>query len=600
MPLLVFFAALVLGGWPRISALDAGFWSDDYLQNAMLQSAYPRPRSAFDLFRFSGGGRAETAALTSYGYYPWWTHDDFRLSMMRPLPSALHALDYALFGGDARAHHLHTFAWWALCIAAVSALFFAALPRTVAAASTLLFAMDESHSVPLVWIANRSPLMALAFGAAALAAHLRFRETGSVLSRAVALTLFALALQCGEYALPMLGYAICLELFAPGAGASRARAVAPFAALAALFVIANVALGHGAAHSGFYTSPFTDPIGYARKVLHGVPVLAGDLVLGVPADHYTFGSPWPLFMGPNRHAVQIGMGLFALVCGGWLLARLRRRAGPDHAEALLWLTAGSVLALLPVLSSFITTRLVLPASIGCAALLGSALCAGVSALRNIKAPGTRASAALAPAAIGLLVLYVHGYGAARDGAATTALYSQIARARTAIPLGADIHDAAVPGQRIVVVSAADVNDAPYLPYVRFGHGRPLAGGFRLLSGAASAHEVRRVDARTIELRVLDPNVLPRSIVGSLTRADDDPLRVGQRFALPGLTVEVLALHERQPVRMRYTFDVPLEDESLLWLESGPRGLRRLSLPQVGASAVLPAPVLPEIAAMLPQ
>ena len=86
----------------------------------------------------------------------------------------------------------------------------------------------------------------------------------------------------------------------------------------------------------------------------------------------------------------------------------------------------------------------------------------------------------------------------------------------------------------------------------------------------------------------------------MTRGEYDTLRLGQRFALPGMTVELLELLDGQPLRLRYTFDVPLEHASLLWLESGPGGLRRLSLPPAGATAVLPAPVLPELAAMLPQ
>jgi hypothetical protein len=605
---LLFVVALALGSLARTDALDAGFWSDDYLHHAMLHGGYPLPRHAFDLFRFAGGGEHETKALTGFGYYPWWTHTDFRLSMLRPLASLSHAFDDAVLGPDARAHHLHSFVWWMLCVGAVSALLFEGLPPLAAGIAAALFALDESHSVPMLWIANRSLLMATAFGAAALFFHMRYRRSGARGARVGSIALFALALACGEYALPLLGYLCCLELVDPVPGASRARALAPFLALGIAFVSLCALFGYGAAHSGLYTSPLDSPIAYGRKLSQGLPVLVGELVLGVPADHFTFGPPWAVrlvelgLLDPgspkllsNVRSVQIGLGIFGGVVALVLWLRVRSRLHPEHARSLDWLVAGIPIALLPVLGSFITTRLALPASIGVAALFGTALMAALGALRDAREHGFSARAFGALVLAGL-VLFVHGYRAAAQGHATTALYGQVARARTRVPLDAEIDDSQIAKQRVIMVAAADANDAPYLPFVRYAHGRPLPKGFRLLSGSPGAHELRRIDATTIDLTVMSGTGLGGSVVGSLTRGRADALAVGQHFDLPGLRVEVRSTSGRQPLRMRYTFDTPLEDPSLLWLEATPQGLRKLVLPAPGTTRIVAAPVLPDLVA----
>jgi hypothetical protein len=104
--------------------------------------------------------------------------------------------------------------------------------------------------------------------------------------------------------------------------------------------------------------------------------------------------------------------------------------------------------------------------------------------------------------------------------------------------------------------------------------------------------LRRIDERTLELHVVESFGLEASVVGSLTRSKDDRVLPGERFAVAGMQVEVLETSAGQPTRMRFTFDVPLEDPSLVWLQSTPRGLTRLTLPPPGATLRLPRPAMP--------
>jgi hypothetical protein len=606
--LLVLLPALALGFWLRSAALDAGFWSDDYLHHAMLEGAYPNRHASWDLFHFAEGTPAATKRLTDFGYYPWWAHPGFRLSMLRPLPSVLHALDWKLFGLDARAHHLHSFAWWALLVVAVAALFFSLLPRGAAVAATAFFALDESHGVPLVWLSNRCSLIAVAFGAGALLAHARWRQ-GSAYLRPVSIALFALALASGEYALSVFGYLLCFELATRWQGTSRARALAPALGLALLYVALVTAGGYGSAHSGLYTNPLQSPFAYAKKLALGLPALIGDLGLGVPADFWSFGSPWPAQVAalgwvspetwarlPSWTTVQWSLGALSALLAWLLLRWLSSRLAPDARASLHALVGGALLALLPVLGSFVTTRLVLPACIGFSALLGSAVCVAVRESRSAWAE--HKPRALGMAALALALLYVHGYRSGTASAQGVGFYSYVALSRTAWPAAVELDDATIASQRVVMLSAADANDAPYLPFVRFAQGRPMPKGFRLLFAAPSALLVDRVDANTLELTALDPASLRASVVGSLTRAERDVVRVGDSFHVAGMNVQILALAEGQPSRVRYRFDVPLEHPSLVFLQSTLSGLQRLQLPHAGTAIQLPPPVMPDLTLLL--
>ena len=585
---LVLVPTLIGGAIMRKDALDAGFLSDDYAQHAMLHGAYPLERRAWDLFSFADGKPQDTQRLVDSGFCPWWTHPGFKLNMLRPLPSLLHALDDKLFPGDAWAQHLHSFVWWGVMVLCVAGLLSASLPRPAAAIAVVLFALDDSHSVALFWIANRGTLIAVACMSAALWAHVSWRS-GRRAARPISIALFALSLTCGEYALSMFGYLVCFELLSSYERPSRVRALLPALSLCASFVVMSIALGYGSAHSGTYTSPLSEPGAYLHKLRVGLPVLLSDLAFGNTADLWIFS------LQPAQRARMSAIGVPAVLCvcalAYWLARRRDRRAW----LAVRWLVAGAALALLPVLGSFISSRLVVPASVGFFALLGTALWFAAGAARR----GPRHVVALATLAAAI-VLYVDVVGAVRMGRFALREYRHIAHSVTAWPLSAPIDDRVASQTRVVLVSAQDRESAAFFAFTRFAHGHPMVKEFRLLSGAYAAHQLMRIDARTLELRVLGgADQVNNSVVGSHTRAADDTLHAGDRVELAGLRVEVLAVQYGQPVRMRYRFDVPLEDPSLLFVRSTPTGLQPFELPSTGQSMLVAMPAVPDIRTLTP-
>lgn len=595
--------ALALGSWVRRAAIGAGFWADDYAQLAMLDGTYPSERAAWDLFRFLDDSRADHQRLVDYGAFPWWTHPHFRLSMLRPLPSLSCALDYQLFRVAGQPQHVHSMLWWAVLVVAVGLLLRRLLPPLTAAMAVIVFSLDESHTVPVLWLANRSALMATALTLASLAMHLRWREQPQQTKwRITSIFLCVLAFACGEYAFVSFGYIVSFELLRPTSGVSRRRALGPFVAVGALFLLLSMGMGYGSAHSALYTSPFSAPLDYASKLLVGFPVLMGELVLGIPADWWSFGSPWPAQLQaalaispstwqqlPSWKTCQIALGLLTVFATLLVLRWLKRQITPEHHHALVWLICGACLGVLPSMGSFITTRLAMPASLAFAALFASVLSVSWAAVRT----RTRMAPRVGLAALGALVLYVHAYRSFVQSEATTEFYSLVARSRTHWALSAAF-DEQKPAPTMVLIASADANDAAYTPFVRAAYGRPLLRGLRILSGSPAGHAITRIDDRTLEARITDDFGLSTSVAGSFTRSESDVLAVGAQTHVAGMDVTVLQTHQGQPTHIRFSFDVPLENERLAFLHSTPRGLERLALPPVGSTLQLPAPIMPNL------
>jgi hypothetical protein len=592
----VLLGAVVFCAVLRLPGLFTGFQTDDYQLLATLHGQFVLARQPWDLFWFAQRSPEEFRALLDFGFNPWWTSPEHRLAMFRPLSSLLWWLDDQLLGADALAAHLHSLLWWLALLGAVAALYLRLLPPVAAAAAFVLFALDESHNTPLAWLANRSTLVAATFGVLALLAHLRARELAAAAPRAAWLglscALWALALAAGEYALGLLAYALACELIgARGSPLGRAMRLAPAAALALAYLALRAAAGYGAASSGLYVTP-AQPLAYAQVAFGRVAALASELLLGVPSSWFQSAPPlrgavfslglfspdaWQKL--PDWTSWQIALGAGALVAAALLLRKLRRDAGPELA-AVSWLAFGSLLALPLAASALPGSRLLAAPAIGSCALIAAAL---VHALP--RARGNWPAMLLCGAAIA-----VHGALAAQRAHADADRLRAQAEAARRWSLAAEIPaDAAATD--VVIVSASDFTTAVHLPWLRLQHGRALPRSYRRLSGALLPHELVRIDAHTIELRVLGGDARD-AFAGSLYRARDEPLAAGQRVRLRGMEVRVLAVHAGNPQRLRVRFDRPLEDPQLLFLHARPEGLRRLRLPALGERMLLPLAAVP--------
>jgi hypothetical protein len=275
------------------------------------------------------------------------------------------------------------------------------------------------------------------------------------------------------------------------------------------------------------------------------------------------------------------MGVIALLAAAVSLRLVARRA-QHELGALRWLLTGSLLALPAAAGTGPSARLLIAPAIGVCALLGALL---VRAWQSLAVRWRWTALWLCAA-----IVLVHGLLAARnaytDAAELRAHAQSVQRwaRRAEIPRAAGDFD-------VVLVSASDFVTAANLPWLRLYEGLPLPHSYRRLSGAMQAHDVRRVDAHTIDLDVLSSDVSD-AFAGSIYRGRQQPLLLGERVRLPGMDVQVLAVLDGNPWRLRFRFDRALDDPHLIWLHARPGGLRRFVLPREGETLRLPRAALP--------
>lgn len=597
-------AAIALGLWLRWPTLHNGFVSDDYVFAAMLEGTYPAPRAALDLFTFADGSHSDNARLTSYGALPWWTVSGLRLAMMRPLSSALVVLDRALFGNDAFAYHVHSMVWWVLLMGAVAALLRALFPAPVACLSIVMFALEEGHTLPLGWLANRGAMVAMVFGVLGVLAHVRARQRGSLAGHALSFGCFSVALLSGEWAFPLLGYVLAYELVGrTDALRVRLLALLPSAAPGFVFLLARAHLRYGALKSGVYIDPITEPATFFIAACQRIPVFFADLFFSVPANWWGLGTPWrdrvlgwQLFSPqtwlrlPSWHFWHVVLGGFAMVATYVTLrAGLRDRAADERAQ-IRWMLVGALLSLVPMVASFPTSRLVLPAAVAASAAAALIVLRGVTRFRELwPTARVRACAALSVAAV---VCHFQVWEAGHTSYIETRVANHAYASVKHWLLDAEIDDTTIARQHLVLLTSAEHTSTIFLPFVRafFGHPMPLSS--RVLSASPHAHDVYRPAPNVLELSVLGGTMLS-SDLETLYRDDRFPFHVGETVRLPGLTAYIVRMLWGKPQTVRFVFDKSVDDPSYRFLVSSPEGFVRARLPEVGQRVRYRKPTFPD-------
>jgi hypothetical protein len=174
-----FFVAVVcLGVALGLPSLKVGFVADDY---TFIQRLEDRGQSAtLRLYEFATGQPGQAARLQSARWvaYPWWIENDFKVRFLRPLSSALFALDHALFGRAPLGYHVHSLLWFALLLVAVGLLLRRVCAPTTWQLPFLLFALNAGHAESLAWVSSRNALVSTVPALFGLLALLEYYQRG--------------------------------------------------------------------------------------------------------------------------------------------------------------------------------------------------------------------------------------------------------------------------------------------------------------------------------------------------------------------------------------------------------------------------------------
>lgn len=322
---------------------------DDFLLALGAQGsqdgALPAHRfGALDLFRFTNGSVEENGRLRDLGsMLPWWTDPHLQIAFFRPLSALTHLLDQWIWPEHVGMQYVHSLAWLGLLVAAVAYLYRAlGGPPAIAGLAALLYAMDDAHGSAMAWLSNRNGIIAAAFGTIAVAAHDRWRKSGSAWPAVVAAASLLAGLLAGEFALATCGYLLAYTcVWEQGPLRRRAASLLPYAGLVAAWAFVYKTLGYGAKASGMYIDPLGDGWRFARDVPARAAALLGATFGPVPADVV-------MFVPGAEHRGLVIAAVTLLFTASLLLPVLRR-----DRQARFW-ALGMSLAIAPALASYPT------------------------------------------------------------------------------------------------------------------------------------------------------------------------------------------------------------------------------------------------------
>lgn len=539
-----------------LPSVRVGFHFDDWWQLIVARAA-PFGQAVTGMFVFVGRGAAPVPV--------WWADPDLKLAFFRPLSSLLVLADDRLFGDRVALWHLHQIAWWVLLVLLVRGVHKAALPRRAGVVSVAVFALDEAHLFPIAWLANRNALVSAVFGLVALIAHARWRRDGDRRFVAGEVAAWALAFAGGEGALSMVPYVIAWEaLAAMDDRATRARALLPAGAVFAAWAIVYKGLGYGTAGSGSYHDPLDDPFGWAWDAPSRLFAALGQLLGRAPVDTW--------FVAPSLWWWPILVGVLCVPVWAWLL-RTFARLEPARWYGVRWLLAGAFLSLLPVLSTFPSSRLLLAPSIGTAAVIGALIDHVWRTRASPDAPPRAYRVVVSLMALGAFVV------APLSLAVQIEVLRQYARDFEQNALRADLGRA---DQISVVLYAPDATMVAYQPAVHYLAGR-TPHPWAVLSMAPCRHVLHRVSDTALELELVDGHMMGTEWEKLFRRR---PLRAGDVIPWGDATVEVLEADAVGPTRLRLSAARSLDDPRVAWLTYTDGRFAPTALPRVGEQLVI--------------
>lgn len=535
-------------------SLFATLYCDDLLFVTRLDGTFPSPKPGpFSLYELALGGPENRTPF-------WWTHPELHLKFLRPLASGLFALDHALWNRTAWPYHVHSLAWFGASVALASALYRRLLGPREGAFASILFALAPTHALAAAWPSARHVAIAGAFSFAALLLHLRARERGRFPFASVVLV--ALAMATGEVSLGVLAYVFAYEAFGREEGiGARVKAFAPYAVLAAAYVVVYRLGNYGAHHSGNYADPMSDPAAFVGNLPAHIGPLMTSTFLGIPADA---SVAFPALVVPTLLVGTVLTLVFA-----WLL-----RGAVGHVDAAVqrtmrWLVIGAILACAPGMAGIVGDRAIFLPSLGFAAAMSLALLHGARAVdgkRSMVARGLVLLFGLLQCVLAPLGLFVQ-----------TASFAKSSRAAEKVIASSEIPR--TPGTHVFGVGIGDPLIGMYL-----GPGLAVARGSALrvdlLSVSFHDHAIRRLGERVIEVEVLDGALLEHGFE-TVVRPKSAPLERGDFIENDGFRIQIQDATGGRVKRFAVTFDRSVDDPQIALIVWKDGALRRVAAPEIG-------------------
>ena len=581
-----------------VSSLWLGWQLDDDIHRmALTQSQFPWfTRSPAELFAFIKGDEAANRQNIALGFFPWWSNEALRLSFYRPLTGLTHWVDYEVWPQLPSLMHLHSLVWFGAAVAAAAFFYRRMLSSAwIAGLAALLFAVDDAHGLPAVWIANRNALLGVFFGLLALMAHDRWRRDGSRLGAVLAPVLLLLGLLSKESTVATGAYLLAYALFLDrGKWLGRLGSLIPCAMTGVIWWVAYKELGYGVVGCGWYVDPGADPVRFAQLVAVRAPTLLAWQWL-VPSD-----LEWALSTRAAQAMWFAAVGFLVIVAVA--VSPLLKR----DPLARFW-ALGMGLSVLPACTAYPHDRLLFFVGIGGMGLLAHFIAA---VLRNgdplsarVRWFPRRALTGTLCAILVFIHLGVAPVKLARTAGSLARCGQSIGRAGDSLP-----SNPASPLQTTLLVSSPSFSSYAYCALTRLLSDDPYLSRTVVLGSGGRPIEVHRQDSRTLLLRPdggflasfgnTKPNRDVAHVLFNQLRAwysldqlyrDSSPMVIGQQIKLLGISVEITAVtDDGRPAEAAFRFAFALERSLFRWLQWKDGAYVPFEPPAVGERVTLPA------------
>jgi hypothetical protein len=532
--------AILAGAVLALPSLRLGFFADDDALIAYLDKRASFNPPWYDLYRFVPGDPKGTLALVAHGQVAWWAAPGLRLHLVRPLSSALFALDHALYGPSPLGYHLQSFAWWLAFLLAVRSLYVRILPAPTAAIGVLLFAVTDAAVYPYGWIAARHTLVAAAPAVFALTAAVRHREERWVAGRWLAPVGMIVGLAGGEMALGALAFWTSYEVFGPRrptAWKDRLACAAWPIAIGLAYLALYSAWKGGARESGGYVDP-TSTRAFVLAAAVRLPALLAAALVHLPAELATSVPATPFIV-----TAAAAVAMVALL---WRACPLF--IADEERAAMRWLVPGAFLSMFGALGGFPGSREVLVADLAWCALVAVLLRHGFRGGGRTAVVRRAVTGVLA--AVHLVVAPLLGAGTLLGIAGLTQQVAALARSPAYTDGPTDRH--------VFIAQASDPMAFLYPLALLTREGQTDRACFSVLSAVKSDVRIARTGPSTLEIEPTSGSML-RGPFETLYRAPEIGLHPGDEVVACDGVIRVLAVDAAaRPTRIRLTVTASLD------------------------------------------
>ena len=612
-----------------LPALKTGLFWDDLPQRAVELRPSQLPPRIYETGNPADSGSLSTvlrdlffnrnpqdmALMKNYGILPWWTPDNMRLGLWRPVTAFTHWLDYHLFPDSPMLMHAENIAGFAAIVFLITVIYrklgvtdgiglVGSLALPAAGLAGLLFLLDYNTYFPVMFVANRGFMLSLFFGLLCLYEHHQWRSaksrSGCRLSALfLALSLFADEGGASTFAF-ILAYALVLE---PGSFRNRALTILPSVLVIIVWRTIYEALGFGLRNVGLYIDPAHEPLQFAQEVIPRAMVLLGGQLNGVAPEVLFAVNP---LLQPKVTAFFCVAVVAALVV---FLPWVRR-----DKTAMFWFTV-MMLAAIPAATVMPMSKNLGFVAVGAYGLIASFVAGLITRPSPPSSPmGDSGAMNRLPewltyrilawiACVLLILIHVPGAIAGRV----------VAVKATACVLGGmnrlgDVGDwPNIENENVIVVNPPCVLALAYAPFYKAYHHQPLPRSMRTLVPGLTSFDVQRTDDKTLVIQSKTPNIFFCDDVGPIRGAyacrafnllvGKPRCKKGDRYDLGGLTVEVLESDASGlPSRVAFRFNTSLDSPDFHWLRfdlqmalASSQPYQPFKIPAIGLSVTLSAP-----------